>query len=202
MNKKNKRGLSFFSVAAGTKLDKIDVDVDIFDEKNESNLNNDIACGMGVSASLLGAMTTGSYAGGTLNIEMITSQLYDWICKWKKELVHVINKNIIKDKKNPVDIYYFPTSFVNRKEFFEMMKTLYSEASGSLSFLVASAGISPDVYFSILDSEIESGMFERYKPHQTSYTMSTKEDKGGRPPGDNAIQNKGGNSLPSPSDNK
>ena len=101
LNKKNKRGLSFFSVAAGTKLDKIDVDVDIFDEKNESNLNNDIACGMGVSASLLGAMTTGSYAGGTLNIEMITSQLYDWICKWKKELVHVINKNIIKDKKNP-----------------------------------------------------------------------------------------------------
>ena len=100
-----------------------------------------------------------------------------------------------------MDIYYFPTSFVNRKEFFDMAKTLYSEASGSLSFLVASAGISPDVYFSILDSEIESGMFERYKPHQTSYTMSAKDDKGGRPQGDNPDENKGGNMLPSPSDN-
>lgn len=201
MNKKNKRGLSFFSVAAGTKLDKIDVDVDIFDEKNESNLNNDIACGMGVSASLLGAMTTGSYAGGTLNIEMITSQLYDWICKWKKELVHVINKNIIKDKKNPVDIYYFPTSFVNRKEFFEMMKTLYSEAKGSLTFLIASTGISPDIYMSVLDYEVEKDYENKYPVHNTSWTQSSKNE-GGRPPGDNAIQNKGGNSLPSPSDNK
>ena len=201
MNKKNKKGISFFSVAAGTKLDKIDVDVDIFDEKNEANLNNDIACGMGVSASLLGAMTTGSYAGGTLNIEMITSQLYDWICKWKKELVYVINKNIIKDKSNPVDIYYFPTSFVNRKEFFDMMKTLYSEASGSLTFLIASAGISPDIYLSVLDYEVEQDYENKYPVHGTSWTQTSKGE-GGRPPGDNAIQHKGGNSLPSPSDNK
>ena len=199
MNKKNKKGISFFSVAAGTKLDKIDVDVDIFDEKNEANLNNDIACGMGVAASLLGAMTTGSYAGGTLNIEMITSQLYDWICKWKKELVYVINKNIIKDKRNLVDIYYFPTSFVNRKEFFDMMKTLYSEASGSLTFLIASAGISPEIYLSVLDYEVEQDYENKYPVHGTSWTQSLKGE-GGRPPGDNPLQNKGGNSLPSPSD--
>ena len=201
VNRTAKSGTSFVSVAAGTKIDSLDASTDLFDEKNEANLNNDIACDMGVSAALLGAITTGTFAGGVHNLSMITAQLYSWVCEWKKELVHVINANIIKDKKNPVDIYYFPTSFVNRKEFFDMAKTLYSEASGSLSFLVASAGISPDVYFSILDSEIESGVFERYKPHQTSYTMSSKDNKGGRPSGDNALLNQNTNILPSPSDN-
>ena len=116
--KNNRGGLSFFSVAAGTQLDKIDVDVDIFDQKNESALNDQIALDLGICASLLGAMSTGTFAGGQQNLEMITAQLYTWICEWKNELVHVINKNIIKDTKNKIDIYYFPTSFVNRKQFF------------------------------------------------------------------------------------
>ena len=94
------------------------------------------------------------------------------------------------------------------------MKTLYSEASGSLTYLVASAGIDPDSYFSVLDQEIEDGIYDRYKPHQTSWTMTAKEenlsdDIGGRPSietptNENTIKSKNnnGNNLPSPSDNK
>ena len=93
------------------------------------------------------------------------------------------------------------------------MKTLYSEASGSLTFLVASAGIDPDVYFNILDQEIEDGIYEKYKPHQTSWTMSAKEEDstnlGGRPTVDNPTnentitsKSNNANDLPSPSDNK
>ena len=200
-NKNNRGGISFMSLAAGTKLDTVDTSTDIFDEKNESNLSNDIACDLGVSASLIGAMTTGSYAAGSQNVEMITAQLYTWVCKWKNELVHVINKNIIKDNSNPVDIYYFPTSFVNRKEFFDMMTTLYSQAKGSLTFLIASAGINPETYLSVLDYEVEEDFENKYPVHRTSFTQSS-DDKGGRPVGDNPEENKGGNSLPSPSDNK
>ena len=144
---------------------------------------------------------------------MITAQLYTWVYEWQTELNYVINKNIIKDDKNKVEIYYFPTSFVNRKTFFDQMKTLYSEASGSLTFLVASAGIDPDVYFNILDQEIEDGIYEKYKPHQTSWTMSAKEEDstnlGGRPTVDNPTnentiisKSNNANDLPSPSDNK
>ena len=200
MNKNNRGGVSFMSLAAGTKLDTVDTSTDIFDEKNETNLNNDIACDLGISASLIGAMTTGTYAAGVHNIEMLTSQLYSWICKWKNELVYVINKNIIKDKHNPVDIYYFPTSFVNRKEFFDMASSLYTTAGGSLTFLVASTGIDPDIYFAMLDYEKEMDYDAKYPPHQTSYTLSSKDSVGGRPVGDNPETNKGGNSLPSPSD--
>nr|DAO30137.1 MAG TPA: Portal protein [Caudoviricetes sp.] len=208
MNKNNRSGTSFFSVAAGTKLDKIDVNVDIFDSKNESSLNDQIAQDLGICASLIGAMSTGTFAGGQQNLEMITSQIYTWVCEWSKELAYVINKNIIKDSKNYVDIYYFPTSFVNRKEFFEMMKTLYTNASGSLKFLIASTGVDPDIYLSVMDEELKEGFDKKYLPHQTSFTYAggKGDDKGGRPETDNPTENtvksqsNNGNDIPSPSD--
>lgn len=205
VQKNNKGGLTFISLAAGTKINAIDVSTDIFDEKNESSLNNDIAVDLGICASLIGSMSTGTFAGGQQNLEMITSQIYTWVCEWRRELAYVINKNIIKDEKNKVDIYYFPTSFVNRKQFFEMAKDLYTMAGGSLTFLIASAGIDPDIYLSTLDGEIENGYFEKYLPHQTSYTY-TGDNTGGRPETDNPSENtvisrnNGGNNLPSPSD--
>lgn len=206
MNKNSRGGINFFSVAAGTKINDIDVSTDIFDDSNESNLNSQISVDLGICASLIGAMETGSFAAGTNNLEMINAQLYSWVYEWQKELNHVINKNIIKNDRSKVEVYYFPTSFVNRKSFFDMMKSLYTEAGGSLSFLIASTGVDVDAYFAVLDSEISDGIFDKYQPHKTSYTLS-KEDEVGRPksenPSDNTIksQNNNGNALPSPSDN-
>lgn len=208
MNKNNKGGTSFFSVASGTKIDTLDVSTDIFDDKNETNLDSKISMDLGICASLIGAMSTGTFAGGQQNLEMITSQLYTWVCEWKKELEFVINKNIIKDDKNKVSIYYFPTSFVNRKTFFDMMQTLYTSAGGSLTFLIASSGVDPDIYLETLDNEIDSGFFEKYKPHKTSFTVSKDDDVGGRPttdnPTDRTVENRniGGNQMPSASDDK
>ena len=215
MNKSNKGGINFFSVAAGTKLDKIDVDIDIFDSKNESELNNNISLDLGICASLIGAMSTGNFSAGQNNLEMITAQLYTWIYEWQEELNYVINENIIKDSRNKVEVYYFPTSFVNKQSFFNMCKDLYLSAGGSLSFLVASAGIDPEAYFGVLDQEIEDGIFQKYLPHMTSYTMSSKEevkemDKDiGRPSIDNptnenTIKSKtnGSNNAPKPSTTK
>lgn len=207
LNKNNRGGISFLSLAAGTQLDSVNVSTDIFDEKNESDLNNQISLDLGICASLIGAMSTGNFSAGSQNLEMITSQLYTWVCGWKDELVHVINKNIIKDDKNAVDIYYFPTSFVNRKEFFGMMKDLYN-VGGSLTFLIASAGVDSEIYLSTLDSEIENGFFEKYLPHLTSSTISKDDNVGGRPktdnPSDNTVKSQAndGNNIPSPSDNK
>ena len=95
MTKNSKGGTSFFSVAAGTKLDSIDIDLDIFDSKNESDLNNNISLDLGICASLIGAMSTGNFASGQSNLEMITAQLYTWVYEWQTELNYVINKNIL-----------------------------------------------------------------------------------------------------------
>lgn len=208
VNKNNRSGTSMVTVAAGTKLDHIEVKSDIFDSKNESNLNDDISQDLGICASLIGAMSTGNFSTSQSNLELITAQLYSWVYEWQAELNYVINKNIIKDDRNRVEVYYFPTSFVNRKTFFEMCKDLFVTAGGSLTYLIASTGLDPDAYFGVLDQEIEDGLFEKYKPHQTSYTISAKDQnsKGGRPEIDNptnesTIQTKsnGGNNLPRPS---
>lgn len=207
MNKNSRGGISFFSVAAGTKLDSIDVSTDIFDSKNESDLNDQISLDLGISSALIGAMTTGNYGASQSNLEMITAQLYVWVNEWQNELNYVINKNIIQNEKNRVEIYYFPTSFVNRKSFFDMMKGLY-DVGGSLSFLIASTGVDPDAYFSVLDEEIDNKIYEKYLPHLNSNTISKNDDVAGRPktetPTENTIKSRdnGGNNIPSPSDNK
>lgn len=207
MNKNSRGGISFFSVAAGTKLDSIDVSTDIFDSKNESDLNDQISLDLGISSALIGAMTTGNYGASQSNLEMITAQLYVWVNEWQNELNYVINKNIIQNEKNRVEVYYLPTSFVNRKSFFDMMKGLY-DVGGSLSFLIASTGVDPDAYFSVLDEEIDNKIYEKYLPHLNSNTISKNDDVAGRPktetPTENTIKSRdnGGNNIPSPSDNK
>lgn len=210
MTKNNRGGTSFFTVSAGTKIDTLDVDAtDIFDNKNESDLTDKIALDLGMAASLLNGSGSGNYSSQQNNLELINAQIYTWIQELQSELNYVINENIIKDKKNRVEVYYLPTSLVNRKNFFEMMRSLYTECGGSYTFMCAAAGVSPTVYFNILDEEIDSGIFDRYVPHQTSYTLSKKDsrnDKGGRPQTDSStsestIQTKSNdsNNYPKPS---
>ena len=89
-----------------------------------------------------------------------------------------------------------------------MMSTLYSQACGSRIMLVASSGVSPEAYFSVLDYEIENNYAERYPPNQTSYTLSSKDNTGGRPKdesttNENTIKSRtnNGNNQPKPSTN-
>lgn len=206
LNKNNRGGTSFFTVAAGTKINSLDIGTsDIFDEKNESNLTDKIALDLGVASSLLNGSGSGNYSSQQNNLELINSQIYTWVQELQDELNHVINECIIKDKNNKVYVYYLPTSLVNRKNFFEMCKSLYLETGGSMTFLIASTGISPEVYYSVLDDEIENGIFDKYQPHKTSYTMSSKDSVGGRPTTDNPTDNtistrtNNGNGQPKPS---
>lgn len=208
MTKNNRGGTSFFTVSAGTKIEALDVGTaDIFDQKNEGDLTDKIAMDLGMAAQLLGASSTGTFANGQSNLEMINAQLYTWIQELQNELNYVINENIIKDKRNRVEVYYLPTSLVNRQQFFEMMKSLYLQASGSMTMLVSSTGINPDVYFNILDEEYDNKIFDKYIPHLTSNNISKNDNVGGRPSVDNPTnentiqsQSNGGNNLPSPSD--
>lgn len=209
MTKNNRGGTSFFTVSAGTKIDTLDVGTtDIFDSKNEGDLTDKIALDLGFAAQLLGASSTGTFAGGQHNLEMVNAQIYTWIQELQTELNYVINENIIKDRRNRVEVYYLPTSLVNRQQFFDMMKNLYLQASGSMTMLVASTGINPDIYFNILDEEYDNKIFDKYIPHLTSNTISKDDQVGGRPKTDNPTentvksQNNDGNNLPSPSDNK
>lgn len=203
LQKNNRGGTSFFTVAAGTKINALDVSTDdIFDSKNESDLTDKIALDLGIAASLLNGSGSGNYSSQQNNLELINAQIYSWIQELQNELNYIINTCIIKDKKNKVEVYYLPTSLVNRKNFFEMMKDLYLTAGGSLSMFIAATGLNPEVYFALLDEEIENKIFDTYKPHLTSYTQSNKNGSGrpekSDPTNESTIQTKANNSNGQP----
>ena len=206
-NKNNRGGISFFSVASGTKISAIDTqNTDIFDDKYESNLNDKISLDLGIAGSLLNGVGSGTYSAQQNNLELLSAQLFQWIEQISAELNKCISANIIKDSKNWVECKYLPITHVNKKEMVGYMKDLWLQAGGSMSAYIASCGISPDAYYALLDEEIENGIYEKYKPHATSYTMSGEENAGGRPETDNPTENtvksqaNNGNSIPSPSD--
>lgn len=212
LKKKNRGGVSFFSVAAGTKINKIEcTTTDIFDEKNEANLSDKIALGLGVAASLLNGVGSGNYAAQQTNLELISAQLFQWVDAISNELNKCISATIIKDSRNSVECKYLPITYVNRNAMVGYMKDLYLQSGGSMSAYIAACGISPEVYYALLDEEIDNGIFEKYKPHMTSYTLSSNDvssSSGGRPeteePTENTIKSRenDGNGLPSPSDDE
>lgn len=182
MNKNNRGGISFFSVAAGTKLDTLDsANTDIFDSKNEENLNDTIALGLGVAGGLLNGSGSGNYSSQQNNLELLSAQIFQWIESIQSELNKCINLNIIKDSKNYVEVYYLPITHVNKKNMVSYAKELYLQGKGSLSLWASACGIPSNVFFALLDQELEMDVENKYPVHQTSYTMSKEDNKGGRP---------------------
>ena len=215
MSKNNRGGISFFSVASGTKINSIDAsNTDIFDDKYESNLNDKIALGLGIAGSLLNGVGSGTYASQTSNLELVGSQIFQWIEQIEAELNKCISMNIIKDSHNWVECKYLPITHVNKNGMVGYAKELYLQGCGSLSLWSAACGISPEIFYALLDQEMEDGIYDKYKPHPTSYTLSSKDGdfdfckKSGRPETDNpsektvASRNNNGNNIPSPSDDK
>ena len=135
--------------------------------------------------------------------------MFQWVEQIEAELNKCINACVIKDSRNWVEVKYLPITYLNKKNMVTYAKELYLQGCGSLSLWIAACGVEPDAYFALCDQEIESGLYDRLKPHQTSFTLSSKntpDSKGGRPetdePTDNTIisRSNGGNQLVTPSD--
>lgn len=208
MSKNYRNSMSFFSVSAGTKIDQIKPDTSIFDDNKESSLNDNIGLDLGFMANLLSGSGSGNYGGQTNNLQLLLSEIFMWIEPLELEFVKVINKNIINDKNNPVELYYLPCSLITRKEFTNQMKDLYLQGKGSLRAWIASTGFNSEAYLSLMDMELEEDFENKYPVHMTSFTAATPSDTTGRTetdnPTDSTIRNRSnnGNAIPSPSDSK
>lgn len=198
--RKNKNGVAFFSLAAGSKLDSIKTDTSLLDEKNQNAIENSVPKNLGFAAALLNGTDTGNYATATLNFEMIAANVYSWIENFMNELNKCINANIIKDKRCIVYCNILPVTFVNKDKFFKEMIALYGTCGGSLQAVVAASGMDIETYMALLDEERENKFDELYPPHKSMYTQSGKES--GRPTEDSTnsstIQGKTNNSNANP----
>lgn len=210
MNKNNRGGTSFFSIAAGTKLNVLDVgNTDIFDKKYEEDLGDKIARALGFAGSAIDGVGSGSYSAQQTNLELVSAQIFEWVEQIASELNKCISKNIIKDNRNWVEVKYLPITYVNKGSMIGYMQDLYLKGKGSLSLWASACGISPDVFFSMLDQELEEDIENKYPVHKTSFVLSKDDsENGGRPKTDNPTENtvrsraNDGNSIPTPSDKK
>lgn len=179
--KNNRGGISFFSVAAGTKIDTIDTKVDLLDEKNDKKLKENISTSLGFAGSLLSGAGDSSFASLQENLRLVTAVIFKMVDEITTELNKVINACIVKEKAYPVRVFYLPITHANRKEFVGFAKELYLQGKGSLSLWAAAVGIQPDAFFSLLDWELEEDIENKYPVHQTSATLSKDDKKTGRP---------------------
>ena len=181
-------GTTFFSVAAGTKIGSIDIKTDLFDNDYESNLSTTVGTDLGFAASLLNASGTTSFSAQQTNLELVTSQIFEWVEGIVSELNKVINYNILGLNYVDVEINYLPITHLNRDKYFKNAKDLFTIGRGSLAYLGNCAGLSKEVYFAMLDEQIEEGIMDKYPINATSYNTSGNDktdNKGGRPTNDN-----------------
>lgn len=184
VTKNNRGGITFFSVASGTKIESIKTDTSIFDDKNESDLTEKIGTDLGFASSLLSASGDTSFSAQQTNLELVTSQVFSWIEGISNELNKVINFNVLGNKTVDAKVNYLPITHLNRKEMIGYAKDLYLSGRGSLTFYASCVGLSEEVFYSMLDDELENNIENKYPVHRTSYTQSS-DDKAGRPENDN-----------------
>ena len=203
---RNSSGTSFFSLAAGTKLDSISLDVSLLDEKNENSIIDSVNKDLGISASALDGSSTGNYSTANLNLELVSANVYSWIEDIVDELNKCINQNIISDASCRVELYILPITMVNKNNMVGYMESLYARGKGSLYAWIAATGFNPDNYIALMDHELEEDFENRYPVHKTSYTESDGDSTGGRPTNSDstdptAVQQRtnNGNNTPKPS---
>ena len=206
-NRKNKNGVAFFSVAAGTKMDSLPVDIDILDEDNENGIKEDINKAMGFSAAGLSGSATGNYATANLNFSMIGSKVFTWIEAFVEELNKCLNYGYIRDGGYSVEMRILPITFLNREEWVKNMADLYVRGKGSLMAWVASTGMNTEEYLSLMEFELEEDFEGKFPVHKTSYTYtasdndaSTDDGKASTNPSTASTIDNDGNASPSPSD--
>ena len=204
----NSSGTSFFSLAAGTKLDRIPLDVSLLDEKNENAIKDAVNKDLNVSASALDGSSTGNYSTANLNLELVAANVYTWIEDIADELNKCINRNVISDSSCRVEFYILPITMVNREKMVGYMADIYARGKGSLYAWIAATGFNPDNYVALMDYELQEDFENRYPVHKTSFTVTEKDgsdEEGGRPPNESddpaAVQQKtnGANNTPKPS---
>lgn len=201
---KGENATTFFSVAAGTKIDALKNDIEILNSTTDTDTRSKISTSMGFAGSLLSGEGTSSFSAQTNNLQLVTAEIMQIIEQISYELNKVINACIIKNKKYRVDVQYLPITHTNRKEFAGMAKELYLQGKGPLSLWASAVGITPEAFFSMMDDELEADVENKYPVHRTSFTQSS--DEAGRPvdedtlnPRTAATRNSGANDAPKPS---
>lgn len=174
--KRGDNGVSFFSLAAGTKMDSLPSDISLLDEENENAIKDDVNDGIGFSSAALSGSSTGNYATATLNLEIISRNVFTWIEDIVEELNKCLNYNVIRDGNYRIEFRVLPITFVNQEKQVKYFADLYARGKGSLLAWISATGINADDYLSLMDYELDEDFENRYPVHKTSFTVTGKDN--------------------------
>jgi len=175
--------ISTLSLAPGTKIDRLSKDSSLVENTLSDENMKKISTSLGFASSALNAESSGgsSYANLAVNLDLVSSQVFQCVNEIAREYTRVINELLGIKPQDYIDIKYLPISWLNKDDMFEKAQSLYTLIGGSRRYLVACAGLDVEDYFSCLDEEIELGYEEKYPVHQSANTMSSSDIKGGAP---------------------
>lgn len=200
-SRKNNSGVNFFSVAAGTVLNELKIDLSILDKIKDDELIKKIATDLGFASSLLNGEES-NYSSQQNNLDLISAELFSWIKQIESEYDKVINANIIRDDKCEIHLNYLPMTHLNRDKIKNNAKDLYTLGRGSLKVWIAASGFNTDAYIALMEEELAEGFDEKFPVHPTSFTQSPNENKPSEdnPTNENTIKTKSNdaNNNPSP----
>ena len=175
--------ISTLSLAPKTEIGRLSKDSSLVkDTLSDENMKK-ISTSLGFASSALNAESSGgsSYANLAVNLDLVSSQVFQSVNEIAREYTRVINELLGITPQNYIDIEYLPISWLNKDDMFEKVEKLYTLIGGNRRYLVACAGLNVDSYFSCLDEEIEDGYEEKYPIHLSANTMSSSDIKGGAP---------------------
>ncbi|ASA21829.1 hypothetical protein [Paenibacillus donghaensis] len=200
-NRKNNSGINFFSIAAGTTLNELKIDLSILDKIKDDELIKKIATDLGFASSLLNGEES-NYSSQKNNLDLISAEIFSWIAQIENEYNKVINENVIKDDKCEIKLSYLQTTHLNREGIKNNAKDLYTLGKGPLELWIAASGFNPDACFALMEEELIKGYDQKFPVHQTSFTQSTNDNKPteDNPTNENTIKTKSNdaNNNPSP----
>ena len=181
-----KAKISTLSLAPKTEIGRLSKDSSLVkDTLSDENMKK-ISTSLGFASSALNAESSGgsSYANLAVNLDLVSSQVFQCVNEIAIEYTRVINELLGIKPKDWIDIEYLPISWLNKDDIFEKVEKLYTLIGGSRRYLVACAGLNVDSYFSCLDEEIEDGYEEKYPVHLSAFNSNSGDinDSGGAPP--------------------
>ena len=175
--------ISTLSLAPGTEISRLSKDSSLIkDTLSDENMKK-ISTSLGFASSALNAESSGgsSYANLAVNLDLVSSQVFQSVNEIAREYTRVINELLEIKPKDYIDISYLPISWLNKDDMFEKAQSLYTQGKGSLKFWIATMGVNIDDYLSLMDEELEEDFENKYPVHLTSATFSGKDDEGGAP---------------------
>ena len=193
-------------LAPGTEVGKLETNTnDTSKTLTDENMKR-ISTDLGFASGALNGEGNSTYSSLQVNIDLVLTQIYQWLEQISWQYTKVFNNLINAKGKDIIKFIYLKTSSLTRQNEYDIAKEMFTLASGSRLWLYAVGSGDIDTYMSLMEYEKSMDMDTLYPPHLTSFTATGDTgDTGGAPPKNsnnpNTLSTKtnGGNKTPKPS---